>query len=161
MHQCLQYSLHRGAQLPAVLLALTCSTAGSDFAPTLAQLCTTAASNACAKACKEHAPLLPVLPALHLAPPLLAAPLAVPPRQVPTLPEDDGIGVGLSGHEGQAGQPAALVPQHQRHGWALLRAGRDVGERGDNVGTPWGQQGWGHGSSAHASAAPGFAFLHL
>lgn len=40
---------------------------------------------------------------------------------VPTLPVDHGVGVRISGHEGQLGQPAALVPQHQRHGWALSK----------------------------------------
>lgn len=60
-------------------------------------------------------------------------PLATPPEvrgcaaPVPTLPVDHGVGVGLSGHEGQPGQPAALVPQHQRHGWALPRARREGG----------------------------------
>lgn len=47
-----------------------------------------------------------------------------PQALVLTLPVDDGVGIGLCGHEGQAGQPAALVLQHQCHGGVLPRTGR-------------------------------------
>lgn len=144
------------APVPAVLLALQCTTACSITCTDL-QHCWQQCSH---RALHQHLHIFAPPPAVTLAPRLarcmhhggqyclrcasrcilhhqpLAAPVAVPPpRQVPTFPVDDGVGVGLSGHEGQAGQPAALVPQHQRHGRALLRAGRDVGERGDSVGT--------------------------